>query len=509
MGRKYTYLFLGLVGMLVIYYWVAGAVLLDPDFGIHMSMGQIILSGGIPVKDTFSYTMPSYSAVDHEWLLDVLIVWLLPVIGYTGLAGIFTFIVFGALGLQWRGIARQYRQYVFIPFILTLTVLGIFFGVRPQVISWFFFSLILFIVRDWVHFRKWRLWLPVIFLAWANLHGGFPIGIGTLLAASVYWLFKGKYPVFSASAVFLLCVGATFLTPYGWRTWWEVWMTMNDGSLRWAIQEWMPGIFLLSFSFWIFFVFSTILVIRYIKKFTLLDMFLFFGLLASAFSSVRNVPFWTIIAIPITTQGLVFFYQEAVKIQYGGTRLVKALKGFFIIICFIGILELLGSMIVLLGSKDAYPEKAIRYLHLHMPKGQVFSSYDWGGYLTWKLPEKKLFINGRMPHWQQDVHITGESDYAFDEYAKFLNGELSFRGVTSKYGISTLLLPIERKEDQSLLAWQMARFDNFVKKSLHMKPEKETGFSKVTMAAKKAGWVVVYKDKNVVIYQDKACEAGL
>ncbi len=540
MGRKYTYLFLGLVGIIAIYYWVRGAAVLDPDFGWHIRMGQLILSKGIPATDPFSYTMPSYPFVAHEWLTDILFVRLLSVIGYAGLAVVFTLIVLGAALLQWRALSKQQGQFVFIPFFLTLMALGIFFGVRPQVISWFFFSLILFIVRDLGHFRKWRLWLPLVFLVWANLHGGFPVGIGTLLVATVYWAitwnrpyvlhwattrdrpynvlhraktwfrpYKNKFSVFSTSVVFLLCVGATFITPYGWRTWWEVWMTMGDGSLRWNILEWMPAIVILYFSFWTFFVFSIFFVIRYIKKFTFLEIFLYFGFLAAALSSVRHIPLWVIIALPMTTQGLFFLHQEAARIQYGSIRLVKALKGFFIIIFVISVLELLPAMLPVSGQNAVYPEKAVDYLNLHLPKGQVFSSYDWGGYLIWKLPEKKVFVDGRMPSWRWKAHIPGESDYAFDEYQKFLTGELSFRSIISKYGISTLLLPIERKDDQSLLGWQMTRFDNFVKKSLHMKRDRVMDFSKVVIAAKKAGWVVVYEDKNVIIYQDKAREAGL
>jgi hypothetical protein len=348
----------------------------------------------------------------------------------------------------------------------------------------------------------------VVFLVWVNLHGGFPIGIGTLLAASAYWLFKRKFPILSASVVFLLCVGATFITPYGWRNWWEVGMQMTDSSLRWTIQEWMPVIFTLYFSFWIYFVFSTFLVVRYIKKFNFLDMFLYFGLLAAAFSSVRNVPFWVIIALSMTTQALVFFHQEAAKIQYGSIRFKKALKGFFVIVCFIGIVELLANMFVVLGFKAEYPSGAVSYLHLHMPKGQIFSLYEWGGYLIWKLPEKKVFVDGRMPSWRGQAHIPGESDYAFKEYGKFLNGELPFRAITSRYGISTLLIPVENKDRQTLITEWMDRADKFIKKSLHIKSDNGAGFSKVVKEMRKAGWAVVYKDANVAIYQDRARERG-
>ncbi len=507
MGRRYAYLFFGLVWMIIIYYLVRGAALLDPDFGWHIRMGQLILSKGVPATDPFSYSMPSYPFVDHEWLTNVAFFWLLPVVGYIVLAGIFTFIAFGALVLQWKAVVKGQRLFVFIPFFLSLIVLVFFFGIRPQVISWLFFSLILFVVRDLDNFRRWRWWLPVIFLIWVNLHGGFPLGIVTLLSASVYWIYKGRYSILVASVVFLLCVGATLITPYGWRNWWEVGMQMTDSSLRWTIQEWKPAIFTTIFSFWVYFVFSSFLVIRYIKKFSFLDLFLYFGFLAAALSSVRHISLWAIVAIPITTQGLVFFYQEAAKIQYGSIRFAKAMMGLFVIVCFIGIVELAANMVVVLGFKAAYPERAVSYLRLYTPKGQIFSVYDWGGYLIWKLPEKKVFVDGRMPSWRWEANIPGESDYAFEEYGKFLNGELSFHGFISKYGISTLLIPFEKSENQNFIVEWMDQIDELVKKSFHMQPDKEVGFSEVAKEARKAGWVVVYKDAKVVIYQDRKFEA--
>jgi hypothetical protein len=87
----------------------------DHDFGWHIRMGQLILAKGIPATDPFSYTMPSYPFVDHEWLADILLVQLYPIIGYPGLGVIYTFIAVAALLLQWR-VVRINRRFAFIPF---------------------------------------------------------------------------------------------------------------------------------------------------------------------------------------------------------------------------------------------------------------------------------------------------------------------------------------------------------------------------------------------------------
>src|SRR3989344_2129018 len=44
---------------------------LDPDFGWHVRTGQLILERGIPHQDWYTFTMPSFAWIDHEWLFNV------------------------------------------------------------------------------------------------------------------------------------------------------------------------------------------------------------------------------------------------------------------------------------------------------------------------------------------------------------------------------------------------------------------------------------------------------
>ncbi|MGD0523485.1 MAG: hypothetical protein ABSA43_02930, partial [Candidatus Microgenomates bacterium] len=66
-----------------------GFFTLDPDFGWHLKMGQLITSSGIPATDPFSYTMANFPFVDHEWLSNIYIYFLYNHIGQLGLALIF------------------------------------------------------------------------------------------------------------------------------------------------------------------------------------------------------------------------------------------------------------------------------------------------------------------------------------------------------------------------------------------------------------------------------------
>src|SRR3990167_9596253 len=108
--------------------------LLDPDFGWHIKMGEFILNSGIPLTDPFSYTMPSYPFVDHEWLTNILVFLGYKNIGWVGLGIAFSLITVLSLLTAFKFDFR--KKYFTLPFILSAGVLFGFVGIRPQAISW-------------------------------------------------------------------------------------------------------------------------------------------------------------------------------------------------------------------------------------------------------------------------------------------------------------------------------------------------------------------------------------
>ena len=68
---KNRYLKLCFVFLIFLALFIKGLFLLDPDFGFHIRGGQIINLTGVPKLDPFSYTMPSFPVIDHEWLTDL------------------------------------------------------------------------------------------------------------------------------------------------------------------------------------------------------------------------------------------------------------------------------------------------------------------------------------------------------------------------------------------------------------------------------------------------------
>jgi hypothetical protein len=42
-----------------------------------------------------------------------------------------------------------------------------------------------------------------------------------------------------------------------------------------------------------------------------------------------------------------------------------------------------------------YPDGAVAYMRAHQIHGRLFHEWVWGGYLIWRAPEFKVFIDGR------------------------------------------------------------------------------------------------------------------
>ena len=492
------------LGLLVLFFFVCfllrGGIVHDPDFGWHIQTGNHILKYGIAYYDPFSYSMPSYPFVDHEWLSNVTWASTYNAWGSIPLLIVYSLFAVGSLLLQ---VKIGDKKWASIPFFLAAGTLFEFVGIRTQVMTWFFLSVLLFVLYQPNVWSKWRFMLPFLFLAWANLHGGFGIGLGVLAIFLIGRLLEEKKAVKETLFILFLCIVATLINPFGFRLWGEFWSQLTDSNLRWSITEWYPAIYFMNMAFWIYFMLSVFLVIRYWKKYTKTEIVLYFLLLLAALSSMRNIPIWVIASFSLTVRGLSLLAHEAAKYLYGKERFVIGYRGFFIIAIGFYLPQLAAffyGAYALHEYQHTDPVQAVAYLHKHLPTRQIFSTYDWGGYLIWQLPQKKVFIDGRMPSWRWDKNIPGESNYAFMEYKNVLTEKESFAWFAAKYHINTLLVPTSDLVPQQTKIFGIRISQNSWLKKLFFSWK---SFYGVVQQAKKMGWRVVYQDNTAVILEQR------
>ncbi len=131
-----------------------------------------------------------------------------------------------------------------------------------------------------------------------------------------------------------------------------------------------------------------------------------------------------------------------------------------------------------------------------MPEGEIFSLYGWGGYLNWKIPEKKVFVSGFMPLWSRESASEGESLNAYREYTNIIKDKADHKEVFEKYNVEIVLMPANGDEriidkiSKSLVDTYTRSFGKLEGKSLSDRLHED-------------GWEVIYKDETAGILRKK------
>jgi hypothetical protein len=424
--------------------FIRAIIFVDPDFGWHLRMGEVIATKGVPLLDQFSYTMPSFLHVDHEWLFDVFFHNTYPIVGQGGLAVLFTIITLSAIAFTLARADLKGSKNPVVYGMLFLFAIGIIFpftGIRPQVFSWFAVAILLHFLFNLQKVKRFGFLLPLLFFVWANIHASFGAGIVIFAFVEVIRTLRLRKIMPYEVMLLLISIGATFVTPYGHRVWTELWLTISDAHLRWRIQEWYPGVLFLNLPFIGLLALSMLCIYKYRHKYLPEEIGVYAGLLIQALSASRHIPLWVVATLPLVMKGFHWFQKDIQRVPFAKERFDKILLacavssvGVFFLTVGISFLSLIPQV-----QGKGYPTAAVEYLQNNSTEGNIFAPYGWGGYLIWKFPGKRLFIDGRMPSWRRKETILGESNDAMLEYLEILSGNLHFKIPAAKYNISTVL----------------------------------------------------------------------
>lgn len=359
---------------------------LDPDFGWHLQSGRYILEHGIPTHDIFTYTVRDFPWIHHEWLADVLSASIYQVGGYWLLG-----FVFASLWTTSVWLVSRKNPLPIVTLIATCVMLS-FSGVRAMTWTVFFCAILHILLHR--RGRAWR-WIPLLMLFWANMHGGFVLGL-----AYIAWRFFKEHS-FILAGVMITSVLVTFITPYGPGMYLEVWRTLVDSDLHTNIQEWssfaltIPAITVV--GIWVGVRAMTVSPWwRAIVSFETL-------LLIASFSSIRSLPLFCLFALgwlSITFKKMKINRSAVSKLLRPINGLISIVAVVFVLVMVTGVYDALKGVKV--DPESSQPQKIIQALRDRPCEGAVFNSYNIGGYFIWKLPNTPVYIDGRMPSWEHD-----------------------------------------------------------------------------------------------------------
>ncbi len=423
---------------------------LDPDFGWHVKTGELILQRGVPYQDWYTHTMPGFAWIDHEWLMDIGMYVAYTFISFRGLQMLFlVFYTASFFIIRKKGwVFWAFALPVFLGYLATVE----FLGVRPQLFTVFFIAILLKIM-DWFLERNSRAVyvLPLLFLVWVNLHASFFAGLfilGIILGCEI--IKKSSWEKIGVLAgVTALSFVATLINPYGIRIYEELFRTVGDNYLKFHIAEWFP-LFLSGFkplvSLYIG-VAVACMVLLY-KKIRFNQLILSLVFLVLAISSIRYFMIFVIVSLPMLIEAGLYLkelvYPEKIRQAWQSPSLLHKA------ICLLPLVVALSLVIVyaeqqigyrLAEGKDFYPGKALAYLEKLPASQNVFNEYGWGGYIIWKLPNRKVFIDGRMPSWRLSAQAGQDEQFLLKEYVDVYTVQPGFESILEKYKVQLALIP--------------------------------------------------------------------
>ena len=232
---------------------LARKLLGDAGIGWHIRTGEWILqTGSAPRVDWFSSQMSGKPWYAWEWMYDAGIgaihrgLGLNGVVAFSALVIALTFaLLFGVM--RARGTSLPIAVGVLL---LAVSASSIHFLARPHVVSWLLTLIWFEVLRTFERDGDARrlAWLPVIMLAWVNLHGGFLVGFALLAiyggCALARTLLPGREPGDGRRARALAVAGVaafalTFANPYGYQLHVHIYQYLGDRFLMNHINEFL------------------------------------------------------------------------------------------------------------------------------------------------------------------------------------------------------------------------------------------------------------------------------
>lgn len=230
-----------LLGALSLVAWTTA----DPDLWGHVRFGlDILRDHELPARDPYSFTSDR-PWVNHEWLAEVIIAAAYALDGPRGLLILKLLVVCATLAL----VILVFRHRRWDPAVHDLLIATAIFGilgrihsVRPQLFSVLLAAALLLILCLVDRGRRALLVLvPPLMALWANLHGGFLVGLGIIGIWTAVRFVAHEPDAPARPHIVALAVGsaaATLANPYGPQLWSFLWDTV--GLSRVEIADWQP-----------------------------------------------------------------------------------------------------------------------------------------------------------------------------------------------------------------------------------------------------------------------------
>ena len=382
----------------------------DPDLFWHIPTGERILAERtVPQVDTWSFTAVGEQWTNHEWLASVVFTLAYRIADAVGLWVVRTLLFVGIVAGLVAIFAKRLRSpLVMLALLLaTVPILGTFINVRAHSFT-YALTVWVVVVLDRVRAGRWAwLWvLPPTFALWANLHGGFTLGLALTGLSLLMILFgwDGAVRPVGAEARQVVIAGiatlaATLINPFGPALYLYILDELGAGHV--LVSEWQPLAASQQPWFWIYLLVPMGLWVaaRRWRHVTLPAM-----LLITAYSTSQAARFFVLMGLfgAMIAAGALGALLGRASPSGRAARLLGDDK---LAVAAVAVLTLIGAVPFVGGIVDGeagvtvdtelYPIRATEFLS-DRPGGNLALTLPYGGYAIWYLADRyKVAVDGR------------------------------------------------------------------------------------------------------------------
>jgi len=415
----------------------------NADIWWHLRTGTWVLQNHtLPHTGLFSQSA-DLSWTAPSWGYEVLLACAYKLFGLAAIAGLAVCFKV-ALGVATFVLAGGLRGRFWSAMVLSGVVQYVLGSVQPGP---GYFSILLFGVELALLFNVHRneqlqrlYWLPVVFLVWANLDTQFVYGVALLLIFALGTVFSGgaqfdkvSRPQFAGAVAISLF--ASLITPHYYKPYAVFFQSVTS-----AANAYFPEFHAMSFHrpedyVLLLLTMAAFLCLGMRRSHDLLQIALLIACAALSFHSQRDA--WLVALAAIAIMG----DSEVTTIDK------QTMKNCFVV----GVVALAVSLVIVAktAGKEAllarvsrtYPVAAGDYIRKHRLSQPFFNAAEWGGFLTWYLPEYPVAIDGRRNLYSDDFLI---------QYAKVMNADVPYVTFPALADARTILLPKSSLMGQAL-----------------------------------------------------------
>jgi len=374
----------------------------DADLFGHLTFGRdIVRVHAVHASDPYSFTSDR-AWVNHEWLAEV-IMWICYALG--GGVGLIVL----KLSLAWAAgalLLDAWRRYQLTSVQRDMLLFATAFGAWPSLVTirpqMFSVCLLAALLNALGRFREGQIrvlpWLPVIFAAWVNLHGGWIVGAGVLALFAACSLVDPALVPSHRRLLFAACAAAglaTLCNPYGARM--LAFLVETVRPDRADITEWQPLTRLPAIALTLWLVPTAVALTAVSRHRGGLPLSSIAIAVMLAIASFRVARIVSLYAVAVGFLLAPYAWSNVIALTWPVRRTTREWREAAVVYLLIVSVSvtLFGRRVAMDGSWLPEPEAAA-FVSTHRLHGNMFTWFDYGQYAIWHFwPAIRVSMDGR------------------------------------------------------------------------------------------------------------------